>query len=100
MFRPGPIHLAVQPITAKLREVSKPRDWKLLGSYRSEIRQVYRHRCCRGVCPISERLQSLNPKVSALGEICGKSPFRLRLVNRGSGNDTDIHQWLGVVLGL
>ena len=92
---------AVKPITAKLRGVSKPRGWKLLGSYRSAIRQLSRHRRCRGVCLISERLQSLNPKVSAFGlhDICRKSPFRLRLVNRGSGNDTDIRQWLGIVLG-
>ena len=51
------IHLAVRCLTAKSREVSKPRDWVFWLSHRSEIWQAPRQRCCRGACQISERLE-------------------------------------------
>ena len=49
-------------LTAKSREVSKPRDWMLQWSYRSEIWQAPRQQRCRGTCQISERLEMFKPE--------------------------------------
>ena len=54
------IHQAVRRLTARSREVSKPRDSGLNFSNRSEIWQVPRQRCCRGACQISERYDNCN----------------------------------------
>ena len=56
------IHSAVRRLTAKSREVSKPRDWMLQWSYRSEIWQAPRQQLCRGTCQISERLEKFKPE--------------------------------------
>ena len=54
------IHQAVRRLTARSREVSKPRDSGLNFSNRSEIWQVPRQRYCRGACQISERYDHCN----------------------------------------
>ena len=51
---------SVRRLTARSREVSKPRDSSLNFSIRSEIWQVPRQRCCRGACQISERYDHCN----------------------------------------
>ena len=56
------VHQAVRRLTAKSREVSKPRDWMLQWSYRSEIWQAPRQQRCRGTCQISERLEKSKPE--------------------------------------
>ena len=48
---------SLRRLTAKSREVSRPRGWVLWGSCRFEIWRASRQRCCRGACQISERLE-------------------------------------------
>ena len=54
------IRRAVGRLTARSREVSKPRDSGLNFSNRSEIWQVPRQHCCRGACQISELYDHCN----------------------------------------
>ena len=56
------IHWAVRRLTAKSRKFSKPRDWMLQWSYRSEIWQAPRQQRCRGTCQILERLEKFKPE--------------------------------------
>ena len=56
------IHRADGRLTVRSREVSKPQDWMLLWSYHSEMWQAARQPCCRGVCQISERLETSKPE--------------------------------------
>ena len=42
-------------IPSKYHEISQSRDWMLKLSYRYEIWQAPKHRCCRDSCQISER---------------------------------------------
>ena len=53
---------SVWRFTAKSREVSRPRDWMIQCSYRYEIRQASRQRCCRCASQVSEQLQKLKPE--------------------------------------
>ena len=66
-----------------------PWDWMLWLSYRSEIWQASRQRCCRNACQISELLEKSKPE-SRGTRFCGKTS--VRLVNRspdaGGGNST------------
>ena len=55
------IHSAVRHLTAQSCEVSKPRDWALYWSWRSETRQASGQHCCRDVCQISQRLKKSKP---------------------------------------
>ena len=55
------IHWAVRRLTAKIRTVSKPREWVLWLLYRSKIWQASRQRCCWGACQISERFGKFKP---------------------------------------
>ena len=71
--------------TTRSREVSNPRDWMLQRSYRSEIWQTSRQRCCRNASQISERLEKLMPESHA--RYYGKTS--VRLVNRGHGSCGD-----------
>ena len=74
------IHSTVRRLTTRSREVSKPRDWILYWSYRFEIWQASRQRCCRDACQISERLEKSKPKVSRLQNFtrsCTKTSYRL-----------------------
>ena len=54
------IHKADGRLTARSREVSKPRDSCLDFSNRSEIWQAPRQQCCRDACQISERCDHYN----------------------------------------
>ena len=52
--KPRPsIHQADGRLTARSREVSKPRDWDLEFSNRSEIWIAHRQQCCRDACQMS-----------------------------------------------
>ena len=53
------IHKADARLTAISREVSKPRDWSLWWSCRSEIWQASLQRRCRCACQIWERCEIL-----------------------------------------
>ena len=54
------IHKAVRRLTARSREVSKPRDSCLDYSNRSEIWQASRQQCCRDACQIWEQCHHYN----------------------------------------
>ena len=56
---------SLRRLTAKSREIWKPRDWMLWWSYRSDNWQVPWQRCCRCACQISCDWRSLNPKLAA-----------------------------------
>ena len=56
------LHKVVRRLTAKSREVLWPREWMLYWSYRSEIWQAFRQRCCRGAYQISKRLEKSKPQ--------------------------------------
>ena len=60
-YNPGSIFtIADVRLTAKSREVSKPRDSGLNFSNRSEIWQASRQQGCRDACQISERYNQYN----------------------------------------
>ena len=54
--------LSGQRSHGRSREVSKPKDWMLQWSHRSENWQASRQRCCRVACQISERLEKSKPE--------------------------------------
>ena len=52
----------VRRISAKSREVLKPRHWMLWSACRYEIWQASRRRCCRGASHFLERLEKFKPE--------------------------------------
>ena len=56
MERDGPFQHQIKYHIVISQEVSNPRDWMLVCSYRFEIWQATRQQCCRDACQISERL--------------------------------------------
>ena len=78
---------AVRYLTAKSREVSKPRNWMLWWLYHSDIWQASRQHCCQGACQISEWLEKSKPESQQLRDFtrfCGRTSTCL--VNIGPGS--------------
>ena len=56
----GPFQYPIRRLIVRSREVSKPREWYLALSDRSEIWWAPRQPCCRRACQISKRYDNLN----------------------------------------
>ena len=88
LYTMASVHYADGRFTPKSRGVSKPRDWMLWWSDRSELWQASRQqRCCRGACQISERYDHYNIQSRGFETLRNLSVLRasVRSVNRGPG---------------